>query len=52
MSAIGWIIMLAAVGGTTTFFLWCIARVLSKPGLEKRMHGPVELDTPDTHEED
>jgi len=46
MSLGGWIIMILSVGSVTTLFVWCIWKVLSTEGEEKKLHG-FEIDTPD-----
>jgi hypothetical protein len=43
----GWIIMLASVGGTTVFFIWCIRRVLREPDATHKIHGQIDIETPD-----
>jgi len=47
MTAGGWIIMVLSVGGVTTFFGWCVWKVLSTPGSEEHVHDPIEVDTHD-----
>lgn len=40
----GWIVMLISVGGTTTFFGWCIRRVLRPPTVTAKMHGVLDTE--------
>lgn len=40
----GWIVMLLSVGGTTVFFVWCIARVLRPPGKTDKLHGVLDTE--------
>ena len=40
----GWIVMLLSVGGTTVFFVWCIARVLRPPGKTDTLHGVLDTE--------
>lgn len=47
MNLWGWIIMLLSVGGTTFSIIWCIIRVLSKPGETEKIHGQIDIHTPD-----
>ena len=44
MTTSGWIIMLLSVGGTTLFFLWCIARVLRPPDKTDKLHGVLDTE--------
>jgi hypothetical protein len=44
MTTSGWIIMLLSVGGTTGFFVWCIARVLRPPGKTDKLHGVLDTE--------
>lgn len=47
MTLWGWIIMLLSVGGTTSQLLWCVVRVLSKPGETEKIHGQIDIRTSD-----
>lgn len=47
MSLLGWITMLAAIGGATMLFLWCLWRVLRTPGATEKLHSPADLEPPD-----
>ena len=47
MSLGGWMIMILSVGGTTGALLWCIVRVLKIPKSTEKLHGQIELHTPD-----
>jgi len=40
----GWIVMLLSVGGTTVFFVWCIACVLRPPGKTDKLHGVLDTE--------
>ena len=42
MTTGGWIIMLLSVGGTTGFFVWCIARVLGPPDRTGKVRGVLD----------
>ena len=44
MTTAGWIVMLISVGGTTSFFVWCIRRVLREPDSAKKMHGVLDTE--------
>lgn len=44
MSLTGWIVMLFSVGGTTGFFIWCIARVLKRPDKTGKMRGVLDTE--------
>lgn len=44
MTLSGWIVMLLSVGGTTTFFAWCIRRVLREPSSAEKMHGVLDTE--------
>jgi hypothetical protein len=44
MNLSGWIVLALSVGGTTSFFAWCIWRVLSPPGKTKRLHGILDTE--------
>jgi hypothetical protein len=44
MTLAGWIVMLLSVGGTTTFFFWCIRRVLRPPDSTDTMHGVLDTE--------
>ena len=44
MSLYGWIILVAAVVGTTGFLVWCLARVLKNHGKQDRLRAPADLD--------
>lgn len=48
MNAAGWIIMLVSVGGVTAFTVWCIYRVLREKDAEHKIHGQLDIETPDT----
>ena len=43
----GWVIMTLSVGGMTGLLAWCIARVLSKPTVAKKLHSQADIDTGD-----
>lgn len=43
----GWIIMLLSVGGTSGALVWCVIRVLSKPKSTSKLHGQLDIQTPD-----
>lgn len=47
MSPAGWITMLAAIGGATTLFAWCLWKVLRTPGATEHIHAPPEIEPPD-----
>lgn len=47
MSPAGWITMLAAIGGATTLFAWCLCKVLRTPGATEHIHAPPEIEPPD-----
>ncbi len=49
MTIAGWIIMLLSVGGVTTLFIWCLAKVLSTPGETEHIHG-FEMEAPEEKE--
>lgn len=44
MTASGWIVMLLSVGGTTGFFIWCVARVLRPPDKTAKMRGVLDTE--------
>jgi hypothetical protein len=44
MTTSGWIIMLLSVGGTSGFFIWCIARVLRAPDKTDKLHGVLDTE--------
>ena len=44
MTTGGWIIMLLSVGGTTGFFVWCIARVLGPPDRTDKVRGVLDTE--------
>lgn len=44
MTTSGWIIMLLSVGGTSGFFVWCIARVLRPPDKTGKLHGVLDTE--------
>jgi len=48
MSLYGWIILVASVGGTTGFLVWCLARVLKNHGKQARLRTPADLDPRNT----
>lgn len=50
MSAAGWILMLAAVGGATLLYAWCLWRVLSRPGATEHLHGVPDTEPADQRE--
>jgi hypothetical protein len=39
MTAWGWLVMLASVGGTTAWLVWCLWKVVRTPGEAERLHG-------------
>jgi hypothetical protein len=47
----GWIIMIVSVGGTTAFLGWCIYKVCLAPEASERLHGQVDIETPDTRDD-
>lgn len=47
MSAAGWITMLAAIGGATMLFAWCLWRVLRTPGATEHLHSQADIDPED-----
>lgn len=47
MTTSGWILMILSVGGVTTFFSWCLFRVLTSPGSSEHLHSQVDIDTHD-----
>jgi hypothetical protein len=51
MTPSGWIVMVAAVGGVTALFLWCIYKVLATPGSTEHLHSQADIETPDVEEE-
>lgn len=46
MTLWGWLTMLASVGGTTAWVIWCFWRVLRTPDETEKLHG-IDLHTPD-----
>jgi len=46
MTAGGWLIMILSVGAVSVLFFWCIFKVLTTQGEEKKLHG-FEFETPD-----
>ncbi len=48
----GWIVMVASVGGVTAFLGWCILKVLREPQAEERIHGQLDIETPDVKREE
>ena len=44
MSLYGWVILVASVGGTTGFLVWCLARVLKNHGKQDHLRAPADLD--------
>ena len=44
MTAIGWVIMLLSVGGTSGFFFWCVRRVLRLPKQTNKLHGVLDTE--------
>jgi hypothetical protein len=47
MTAGAWIMMLLSVGGMTGMLVWCVWRVVSKPGSEGRLHAQPDIRSPD-----
>jgi hypothetical protein len=47
MNAAGWAIMLLSIGGTTAFLAWCIVRVFREKDAERKLHGRLDIETPD-----
>lgn len=47
MSLAGWITMLAAIGGATALFAWCLWKVLRTPGATEHIHAPPDIEPPD-----
>lgn len=52
MTIAGWITMLIVVGFMTSLLGWCTWKVVTTPGSTEHVHPPIELDTPDMHEDD
>ncbi|MCS6971071.1 MAG: hypothetical protein RMM29_03935 [Planctomycetota bacterium] len=50
MSWAGWLTMLAAVGGATALFAWCLWKVLSTPQATERLHGVPDTEPRDQRE--
>ncbi|MEM9443775.1 MAG: hypothetical protein AAGA18_00350 [Verrucomicrobiota bacterium] len=46
MSWLGWLIMISAVGGTTCFLGWCMARVMQSPKAKDHIHSPTDAELP------
>lgn len=44
MNFAGWMIMLLSVGGTTSFYFWCLRRVLRKSDAEEKLHGVLDTE--------
>jgi hypothetical protein len=44
MSGAGWVLMVASVGLTTGFFVWCLQRVLRSPDSVERIHGVLDTE--------
>lgn len=44
MTTLGWILMIASVGGTTGWFIWCLLRVLRAPDASARLHGMLDTE--------
>jgi len=42
----GWLTMIASVGGTTFWLIWCIYKVVTTPEESKKIHG-FDRKTPD-----
>ncbi len=40
----GWCIMLLSVGGTSSFFAWCVWRVLRPPDKTRKLHGVLDTE--------
>ena len=51
MTVAGWITMAVVVGSMTALLVWCSWKVVSTPDSSEHIHPPIELDTPDMHEE-
>lgn len=49
MSAAGWITMLAAIGGASALFAWCLWRVLRTPGATEHIHAQTDIEPSDQH---
>ena len=47
MTAGGIIMMLLAVGGMTTFLLWCVYKVVATPGSTEHLHSQADIEPPD-----
>jgi len=47
MSPAGWITLIAAVGGATLLFAWCLWKVLATPGADEHIHSPADIEPPD-----
>ena len=43
MNAAGWVVMILSVGGMTSFFVWCVYRVLSTPGSTEHLHSQRDI---------
>lgn len=50
MTVGGWITMIVVVGFMTTLLGWCAWKVVTTPDSTQHVHPPIELDTPDMHE--
>jgi hypothetical protein len=47
MTTGGWIIMLGSVGGVTIFLFWCVYRIIRCGRNANRVHGTLDIETPD-----
>jgi len=47
MTLAGWILMLIAVGGMSTFLGYCIYLVVETPGSTEHMHSQPDIEPPD-----
>ncbi len=45
----GWFIMLASVGGTTIWVVWCFYKVIVTPGQTEKLHA-LDIDPPNKTE--
>lgn len=47
LTAGGWIMMLASVGGMTAFLIWCVYKVVSTPEATEHVHSQADIEPPD-----
>ncbi len=47
LTSLGWLFMLASVGGVTALLSWCIYKVIATPGASEHVHSQADIETPD-----